>query len=337
MDSVTQLVLGSTIGHAIGGKQLGRKAIVWGAVIGTLPDLDVLLSPILNDVEQILYHRSHTHALFWQALSAPFVSFIIALIHRQFKHYWRWLLISLLGLWTHALIDWGTTYGTYLLLPFDDQPYALSILFIIDPLFTLPLIIALIVGLWKPNTRHHVALVAIILSTSYAASAWVIQKQVLQYAITTLQKKGIRPDKIIATPMPLSIFWWRVVAIDKHNWYEGVHALWHKKTSQLTFNTPIRFITRSRNNHLLTQLRDSWSVEKLKKFSAGFYRLKQIQTPSGAQIIFSNLKMGFDQQFVFSYLVAEQWNGEWRLVEPAEQLPFSYQQGTLSRLIKTYF
>lgn len=336
MDSVSQLVLGSTVGHVIGAKTLGRKALIWGAIIGTLPDLDIIISPLLNDVERVIYHRGITHAFFWQALASPFFALIIAIIHRQFQHYLRWLLIVLLGFFTHSLLDWLTIYGTYLFLPFNRQPQALGSLFIIDPLFTLPLLIAFLIGLFKPQ-QPRTAVIALLLSCSYVLTAWGVQQHVTQHAISTLKNQGIRTQNTVVSPMPFSILWWRIIAIDDSHWYEGVQTLWDNQQHTLNFSQPIRFIKRNRNLQLLPYTHTSWSVDKLNQFSQGFYQLKKITHKDTTQIIYSNLRMGFGNQLVFSYAIAEKWQGEWRLIEPAEKVSIPYRMESLRHLFKRYF
>ena len=39
MDSLTQLTFGAACGEAILGQKVGRKALVWGAVLGNQPGL----------------------------------------------------------------------------------------------------------------------------------------------------------------------------------------------------------------------------------------------------------------------------------------------------------
>ncbi|BBI59475.1 hypothetical protein HSBAA_07810 [Vreelandella sulfidaeris] len=63
MDSVTQAVLGAAIGGAVLGRRLGRKAILIGAVLGTLPDLDVALD-YGDAVANVTEHRGFSHSLF---------------------------------------------------------------------------------------------------------------------------------------------------------------------------------------------------------------------------------------------------------------------------------
>jgi inner membrane protein len=319
MDSVTQLVFGSTIGHAIGGKVLGRKAIIWGAIVGTLPDLDVVLSPVLNEIEELILHRGHTHSIFWQALIAPVIALLIASIHRQLKHYWRWFFIVLLGFWTHSVVDWFTAYGTRLLIPFDSHPYSLGNLFIVDPFFTAPLLLAFVIGLFKPNKRN-LAIIALVLSSSYAIVAWQTQNYVLDKTKIALKAQGINTHKILVSPTPFNVVWWRIVAIGQKNWYEGTYSVWNFKQSKFSKHNNIKFTKRSRNTHLLPLVKDSWSFEVLEEFSDGFYQLKQVNNDGEQQIHFSNLRMGFKQTYFFTYLIAEYWAGEWRLVEPAERV-----------------
>ena len=42
MDSITQAALGASLAGAVAGKTLGRSVLLTGAVLGTLPDLDVV-------------------------------------------------------------------------------------------------------------------------------------------------------------------------------------------------------------------------------------------------------------------------------------------------------
>ena len=68
MDSLTQITLGAAAGELALGRMVGNKAIFWGAVAGTIPDLDVVFSPFLNDIEKLVYHRGFSHALKAQGL-----------------------------------------------------------------------------------------------------------------------------------------------------------------------------------------------------------------------------------------------------------------------------
>src|SRR5210317_1878261 len=122
MDSVTQAVLGAAIGGAIAPAGQRRKALLAGAALGTLPDLDVLID-YGDAVENFTYHRGFSHSLF----VLPPVALLL------------WLAFIGLALITHPMLDAHTAYGTQLLWPLDSPPVMWASLFIIDPLFTLPM------------------------------------------------------------------------------------------------------------------------------------------------------------------------------------------------------
>ena len=80
MDSVTQMVLGAAVGEAVIGRRVGRKAALWGAVLGTAPDLDVFV-PMADAVRDFTYHRSFSHSLIILAVITPLLAWLIMKLH----------------------------------------------------------------------------------------------------------------------------------------------------------------------------------------------------------------------------------------------------------------
>ena len=143
MDPVSQAALGAAVGVAV----MGRQRPVWqaalaGAVIGTLPDLDIFIDKG-DAVNNMVLHRAETHAFFWQLLASFPIAYLLARVTRSSELFGRWWLMTVLGLFTHSMLDALTIYGTRLALPFSDHPFGLGSLFIIDPLYTLPLLLGL--------------------------------------------------------------------------------------------------------------------------------------------------------------------------------------------------
>jgi inner membrane protein len=83
MDSLTQIVLGAAVGEAVAGKKLGNRAILWGAIAGTIPDLDVIPGLFLTPLDNLLFHRGATHSLLFCILG----SFIFAYLARLFYNF----------------------------------------------------------------------------------------------------------------------------------------------------------------------------------------------------------------------------------------------------------
>lgn len=150
MDSITQAALGAVVGELVLGKKIGWRASAWGLLFGTLPDLDILFLPFFDDAARLHWHRGISHSFFMMALATLLFAKPLSLIHRK-----RGVMTKEAGwfvflAWsTHVLIDIFTSYGTQLLEPFSDQRFAFSNLFIIDPLFTLPLLVWCVVIFWR--------------------------------------------------------------------------------------------------------------------------------------------------------------------------------------------
>ena len=134
MDSLTQLTLGAAVAVATLPQTNSNKLklAATGAVLATLPDLDVLLD-YGDVVSNMVLHRAQSHAFFFQTLLAPLLAYLAAVVCRQRQYYWHWLLATWLILISHSAIDAMTVYGTQLALPFSNFPYAVGSIFIIAP------------------------------------------------------------------------------------------------------------------------------------------------------------------------------------------------------------
>ena len=179
MDSLTQIVLGAATAEAVIGKKTGNKALLFGAIAGTIPDLDVLAAPLLSDIEGLVFHRSFSHSLLFVVLGAWLFSYVSWKAFRwknlEYKDlFWTFSLCFL----THILLDTCTTFGTQLLWPFTTYGFALYNVFVVDPFYTVPflLILIAIMFLKRDNTwRRKLNWIAITLSTSYLIAGLVLQ------------------------------------------------------------------------------------------------------------------------------------------------------------------
>ena len=164
MDSISQAALGAAVGVAVMGKHRPFwQAALSGAVVGTLPDLDVFIDKG-HDINDMVLHRAETHAFFWQLLASFPIAYLLTYITKTSALFKQWWFMTVLVLFTHAMLDALTIYGTRLALPFSDHPFGLGSLFIIDPLYTLPLLIGLLLSgikrdeerlRWNPQHQHQ--------------------------------------------------------------------------------------------------------------------------------------------------------------------------------------
>ena len=297
MDSVTQIALGAAVGEAVMKNKVGRKASLWGAICGTLPDLDVLI-PFGDPVSDFTFHRAESHSFFYMTLATPLIVWMITRIHPQTKEYrWRWALLVWLALITHSLIDSHTVYGTQIFLPFSNFPVGWSTIFVIDPLYTIPLLIGTISFFYlkrAPGLAYRMNILGLILSTLYLAWSVGLQSHVSDLARESLQKQNIHANQLITGPAPFNTLLWRTVAMTDSGYAEGFYSI-------MDDTDDIRFTQYRSENKLLKPLQDEWAVKRLQWFSKGFYKVSRLED----DIIFSDLRMGLEPLYFFSFAVGK--------------------------------
>ncbi|MCQ8878040.1 metal-dependent hydrolase [Pseudoalteromonas shioyasakiensis] len=302
MDSLTQVVLGGTVAYSVLGNKLGRKSLLIGAVLGTLPDLDVLIN-FGSEIENFVYHRSFSHSLIIQLLLSPLFAWLLL------KMSWakgvsqrRWTVAIFLILSTHVLLDSFTVYGTQLLWPLLTYPFGISSIFIIDPAYTVPLLIsfiALCFVRFKPYAQH-INICALIVSSLYLSwsllAKWHINDKVHQ----ALQNQNIAFTHFESTPTALNTLLWRAVAITEQGHYEIYASVF-----DVIENIDIDFYPTT--NALLTQFETEKPITLLQNFTKGLYGVYQ----QDEKLIMSDLRMGQESYYVFSFVVAQQRNQQW--------------------------
>ncbi|HMB99924.1 MAG TPA: metal-dependent hydrolase [Flavobacteriaceae bacterium] len=161
MDSITQIVLGAACGEAALGKKIGNKALLFGAIGGTIPDLDVFVGNWLfdNQIDAMLFHRGFMHSIVFSVLGAFLFGWIVYKLYDTKKRKglttlrdWIWLFF--LSLFTHPILDCFTPYGTQLFAPFTNYRVALNNIAVVDPIYTIPFLLCLIVMMFfKRNSE----------------------------------------------------------------------------------------------------------------------------------------------------------------------------------------
>ena len=309
MDSLSQLALGAAVSVAVMGRRTAVwKAALWGAVAGTLPDLDVLIDQ--GDViRNMVLHRAESHALFWLTLfSLPFAA-LVARLQGEWGLLRRWWLALWLALVTHPLLDAMTVYGTQLALPFSNHPFGVDSVFIIDLLYTLPLLVGVI---WVLATRgsHRGRIangVGLLLSTGYLVWGFTAQQQVAQIARAALAQQGIVVEHLLVTPTPFNTVLWRVVALAGDGYHEGFYSL-------LDDQPKIEFDRFPRGNALAAELQGIDGVQRIVAFTKGFYKLEQ----RGSRLLISDLRMGQEPNYSFTFAVAERHSPPVALNQPEQ-------------------
>jgi len=214
MDTLTQAALGATIGQAGFRSRLGGKAVVFGAVCGLIPDLDIIVR-ILGPWESMVHHRGVTHSV----LTLPFLAFPVGWagyrIWAREGEFRTWVHLAFWALFTHPLLDACTSYGTQLLAPFSDERFSTDAVGIIDLLYSLPLFAAVAVSRWGlPEVRSRVAWMALLCSTLYLGGGHLLSYQARLSAEDSLEELGVVVVRLRTPPPAFFSGLRRLVAVD---------------------------------------------------------------------------------------------------------------------------
>lgn len=310
MDSITQAVLGAGIQGAMLGRFQGRKALLAGAALATLPDLDVLIR-YADPVSGMIHHRGFSHSL----LVLTALAALLTLILRRWRpspHYGAgWLFLTLwLVLVTHPLLDAFTSYGTQLWWPLRPVPTNWSSIFIIDPFFTVPLLLAVLAAAIMGNRpglrrgmRWALAWCCIYLTMS------VLGKLLIEHRVRELlRQEGTQVQAMFSTPQPFSILLWRVVARTTDDHYvEAVAGVFDRQPPERQ-RLPL-------NSDLAEALPDSPHLDGLKWFTGNWLRYDAVAD----KLVVTDLRMGLGAGlYSFRFVVAERPgpDASWRALTP---------------------
>ena len=291
MDSVTQITLGTAVGVAVMGKRVPVwQSALWGAAAGTTPDLDVVVDfgdAILN----MTRHRAESHAIVFLTLVSPVFAAAATWLGKRPGMFKRWLMAFWLIFITHVLVDYLTVYGTQLLQPFTDYPFGRGSIFIIDPLYTLPLLIGVVACLMsRSDKRFRFNAIGLTVSTIYLAWGLGVQQHVESVARQSLPSSVDPASKILVTPSPLNSVLWRVVATSPTHYYEGWYSLFDQEPV-------INWTEHDRGSQLIAQHSDHPGIARIQAFSHGFYRMRDID----GTVYITDLRMGFEPAYFFNF------------------------------------
>ncbi len=299
MDSLTHIVLGAATGQVVMGKKVGNKALIWGAIAGSLPDFDALITPFLDPVSSLFFHRGPSHSLLFAILISPILGYFAHRFHRA-GSFTKWTGLFMLSIVMHSTIDIFNTYGTALLWPFSNTRLAFDSLGIIDLFFMIPILTLAILMVFRPQLSHarqRIASSILIYTITFVVFS-IGNKIVIEHRVKQqLQSASIEYINLKTAPLPLTNFIWLVLAENKDGYHYGYMGNFDKKT--------VNFRYISRNNGLLGDYAQSDDVLKLIRFTKGYYTVKQFDNKSLwlYDLRFGSMAFESNDWYVFSFKI----------------------------------
>jgi len=197
MDPLSQGVFGALWASTASKKENLRQALALGAVSGMASDLDVLISSDSDPLLALEYHRHFTHSLAFIPIGALICALVLQYFIKGVPFRKRYL-YCFLGFASHGILDAFTSYGTQLLWPFSSFRVAWDSIAIIDPLFTIPLLVALVIGAYRRSLKpRNFALVWAML---YLGLGFVQRDRAIAEVRKLAESRGHVPLRLSAKP-----------------------------------------------------------------------------------------------------------------------------------------
>lgn len=300
MDSLTQIILGAAIGEAVLGKKVGNKAMLYGAIAGTIPDLDVLASYFTDTVTALSFHRGFTHSIVFSLLFAPLFGWFVSR-YESFKSFKSWSWLFFWAFITHPILDAHTTWGTQFFWPFDIR-LAFKTIFVIDPLYTLPFLVFLILAMRQKRTakkRHFYNTIGLVASSFYLVLTFFLKWIALNQFEAALKAQNISYLQLDTRPSPMNTILWCANVETKNAYLLANYSFFDTQ--------PITFNSYPKDHHLLGHLVKHRKIKQIIAISEGWY----IITKKDKNLYYNDLRFGLlsldsnSQNFVFKYKITE--------------------------------
>lgn len=301
MDSLTQIVLGGAIGNALLGRKLANKAVLYGAIAGTIPDLDILVSLFTDPITALEIHRSITHSILFAFLASFIFGYFLYFVEKKngvtYKEAYG---LFFLGFFTHAILDVFTTWGTQVFWPID-YSFAFKSIFVIDPLYTLPFIYFLIRSMREKKDmkrRMHFNRIGLYVSSGYLLLTLVLKALAFYQFTDVLDKNNISYSSLSVKPTLMNTIIWKAIVETDREFLIGDYSFVSSK--------PVEFKRYPKNTYLGVDFMQYPLIKRLIKLTENTYTFSEKE----GEIYLNDLRFGVlketesEVQFAFSYHIS---------------------------------
>jgi inner membrane protein len=274
------------MGEAFAGQTVGRKAILWGILAQSVPDIDFVSSLWLDTASHLLAHRGFTHSILFALILSPLMAFVAERWHRPHNiSYTRWLSFFAAAILMHIFFDAFNNYGVGWFEPFTHTRISFNSIYVADPFFSIAPGVAFVMLLLlkkKSKMRRFWWRTGLVVSVLYLGYATINKYYVEVKAQEFFGAKHISYKRLLITPAPLQTWLWFVVAGDDKGYYSTYLSVFDKKKDI----SPLKYSPR--NDSLTALVENKNELGKLIRFSQKFYTLEK----HADTILFNDLRFG---------------------------------------------
>ena len=273
------------MGEAFAGKTVGKKAMLWGILAQSIPDVDFIASFWLKTSDNLLAHRGITHSLLFALLITPIIAGFAYSLHKPHNiSLKKWILFIGSVIFIHLFLDAFNNYGVGWLEPFSHVRISFNTIYVADPFFSIIPGIALLMLLFikqKSTVRKWIWKTGLIIPFLYLLYSLSNKLYVTAETEKILAAQNINYNKLLITPAPLQTWLWFIAAGNDSGFYTGYRSVFDKQPSlELHF--------KPQNNNLIPLVKEPDQLNKLIRFSQGFYTIEQRKD----SLVFYDLRFG---------------------------------------------
>jgi inner membrane protein len=285
MDSLTHIAIGACIGDLFLGRIIGRKAMLYGAIAASLPDVDFIASFWNNTADDLMIHRGFTHSFLFAFLTIYLLAFFFRKRHTAENIPVKtWLVLLGTEIFIHIFLDAFNAYGIGWFEPFNHTRISFNVIFVADPFFSIwPAIAAVYLSCLSrySKKRKRVAIFGLFFCSLYFLYCLTNKFRIDNNARYSLIHQGIRYNRYFTTPTSFNNWLWYVVAETDSGYHVGYRSVFDQ-------NSEIEFSYFPRNNFLLKPWGGQRDLRELIRFSQSYYTAES----SDQGIVFNDLRFG---------------------------------------------
>lgn len=273
MDPLSQGVLGAAAPQAVATSKHARTAALFGFLAGMAPDLDVLIRSSTDPLLFLEYHRQFSHSLVFIPVGGFICGWLLHVLvgKRDGLSLRQSIFYCTLGYATHGLLDACTSYGTQLFWPFSDARFSWNAVSVVDPLFTLPILLLILLSAVRRNAA--LARIALVWAVAYPMIGMVQQDRAESMGRELARSRGHEPLRLEAKPSFANLILWKIVYENDGRYYvDAVRVLAQGKVfsgesvAKLDLERDLPWL-----DHQSQQARD---IERFRWFSDGYVAME---------------------------------------------------------------
>jgi inner membrane protein len=289
------------MGEAFAGHKVGKKAMIWGALAQSIPDIDFIAASWQDTAGNLLTHRGLTHSILFCLAAACVLTYFAEKWHRPHNiSLTRWGAFFAAVILAHIFLDAFNNYGVGWFEPFSHYRISFNVIYVADPFFSLvpgiALVILIVLKTFSKKRKFwwRLGLGFCLLYLSYC----VVNKVIINHDVKQLlSKQQVQYNRYFTTPAPLQNWLWFVVAGADSGYYVGYRSVFDK-----TGKIKLRYFPCNRS--LLSTAQNQIVVQQLTRFSQGYYTAEKRQDT----LVFNDLRFGQvlgwedpNEEFAFHY------------------------------------